>query len=943
MNSLRIMLFKLTARLQRVVPFISRAPAVEERLETHRLTSMHGAQKRKQLLLPIVAAAAISLAVLLSVSYVAQFSAVLRWFNYILVAVFIILALSLQYSAIVRSEELYELTALELDASKRLQDQLQFERDRIAATLRSIGDAIIAVDRDGHVTLLNYMAEYLTGWKESAALNRPVNEVMRLREEATRRAMPNPLLAMLASPPSAESVNREAVLVSKNSKEQSISYTVSQMVQKDGLVIGAVIGFRDTTMERRMNASKAMAKKALTSSVSPIVMANLRGDMLQINPAFTRLWGYEENEVYGRQIIEFVKADNIGVDKLQGEHRAIRKDGTELWVDMVGTLVRDDDNNPICLMFIFIDLTERKRAEEKLKEERLLLKSMLDNIPNIAWLKDRQGRYLAVNEPMARKLEKEPRDIIGRTNFDLLPEDISRMYDKDDQAVLESGQRISREEPFIMMAGETGWLQTTKSPIYNDKGEITGTTGIAVDITNLKNAEQMMKVYADELMGLAHASSDINGILDVKALEHAICENVCKISEPKMAWLGLLDESNRRIVPAAWCGLPSRTVENINLRWDDPVTGAGPAGTSVKTKTTVTCQDATSDPSCAPLHEDFRNVRSVLSAPLILEGEKVLGVLLVYSDKPGFFNRQRAELYQVFANQAAIALQNAKLIESLEEKIAARTFELELQKSEAEKANHAKSAFLANMSHELRTPLNAIIACSGVLWEDMFGPVNEKQKEYIGYIRNSGKHLLSLINDILDLSKVEAQKMTLSPSTIKLDTVLESLVRMLAEQAQQLKIRLVTKISDEARRDIEADERKLKQVVFNLLSNAVKFTPQGGQITLVAAIRKGSELDSNRFTETALNDAMEYAEISVADTGIGIKPEDVEKLFKPFSQVDTKTTRQFEGTGLGLVLSKKFIEMHGGAIWLESEPGKGSKFSFLLPVKQTAAAKPADK
>ena len=940
MDFVRITLFKLIAHMRRFAPFISRKPEVEERLETRRRSVQISPNRRWHLLVPMVAVAVAATSVLLAVFHIAQFAPSFHWINYAAIALFTSIMLVITYSAILRGEELYELTSLELEASMRLQGELQMERDRMAAALRSIGDAIIAVDRNGKITLLNYMAEYLTGWKEIAALGRPADDILRFKDETTRRTIANPLLAMLSSNSCGETATKEVLLLSKSGKEQSVIYTVSQMAKKDGMVIGAVLGLRDTTIERHINASKAIAKKALTSSVSPIVMANLRGDILQINPAFTRVWGYEENEVHGRQIIEFVKADSPGVDKLQGEHIAIKKGGSEFWVDMVGTLVRDDDNNPINLMFIFMDLTERKRAEAKLKEERLLLKSMLDNIPNIAWLKDRQGRYLAVNEPMTRKLEREQKDIIGKTNFEMLPEAVSQLYDTDDQTVINTGKSISREEPFVSESGSSGWLQTVKSPIYNDKGEITGTTGIAIDITSRKNNEQMIKVYADELMGLSLASNAIMGILDIESLRHAICDNVCKIGEPKMAWLGILDAKDKNITPVAWYGIASQVIKNYEVLWDDSPLGSGPAGSAVKAKKTSVCADTLTDSGFAPW-KDILNVRSALGAPLIFEGEKVLGVLMVYSEKPGYFNPQRAELYQIFANQAAIALENARLVESLEEKIAARTFELEIQKSAAERANHAKSTFLANMSHELRTPLNAIIACSGVLWEDMFGPVNEKQKEYIGYIRTSGKHLLSLINDILDLSKVEAQKMTMAPVSVKLDQVIEALVRMLSEQVLNLKIKMVILVSPEARRDIVADERKLKQVLFNLLSNAIKFTPTGGQITLSAAIRKGADLDVNRFTETTLNPALEYAEISVADTGIGIKPEDLEKLFKPFSQVDTKDTRQYAGTGLGLVLSKKFIEMHGGAIWLETESGKGTKFTFALPVEQPQPPKAA--
>jgi signal transduction histidine kinase len=229
----------------------------------------------------------------------------------------------------------------------------------------------------------------------------------------------------------------------------------------------------------------------------------------------------------------------------------------------------------------------------------------------------------------------------------------------------------------------------------------------------------------------------------------------------------------------------------------------------------------------------------------------------------------------------------------------------------AEAANQAKSEFLANMSHELRTPLNAIIGFSEVLSERMFGEINEKQAEYLADIQESGRHLLSLINDILDLSKIEAGRMELEPSDFDLPSAIEHSLILVRERAQRRGIGLGHTV-DEQLGMIHADERKLKQVLLNLLSNALKFTPEGGRIDVRAALRDG------------------IAEVSVTDTGIGISPEDQEAVFEEFRQVGT-ASKKVEGTGLGLAISKKFIELHGGKIWVTSQVGTGSTFAFTLP------------
>ncbi|MBF0328359.1 MAG: hypothetical protein HQL10_04315 [Nitrospirae bacterium] len=241
---------------------------------------------------------------------------------------------------------------------------------------------------------------------------------------------------------------------------------------------------------------------------------------------------------------------------------------------------------------------------------------------------------------------------------------------------------------------------------------------------------------------------------------------------------------------------------------------------------------------------------------------------------------------------------------------------LEIALLQAESASRAKSEFLANMSHELRTPLNSIIGFSEVLQDQLFGKLNEQQKDYIGDIKSSGKHLLSLINDILDLSKVEAGKMDMEQNVVQLKKALEQSVSILKEKALKGGANLELYVAPEADIEIIADERKLKQIMFNLLSNAVKFTPEGGSVTV-----KAERLD-------------DFIEISVTDTGIGIKSEDMHKLFQEFSQLESPYHKKYEGTGLGLALTKKLIELHGGTIRLESEYCKGSVFVVKLPLRQ---------
>jgi signal transduction histidine kinase len=221
------------------------------------------------------------------------------------------------------------------------------------------------------------------------------------------------------------------------------------------------------------------------------------------------------------------------------------------------------------------------------------------------------------------------------------------------------------------------------------------------------------------------------------------------------------------------------------------------------------------------------------------------------------------------------------------------------------------------MSHELRTPLNAIIGFSEVLSERMFGELNEKQEEYLKDIHASGQHLLSLINDILDLSKIEAGRMELELSDFHLPTTLDSALTLVRERAGRRGIALQVNV-DSRLGQIQADERKVRQVVLNLLSNAIKFTPEGGRIEVVAAPKDG------------------FVEVSVTDTGVGIGPEDQEGVFEEFRQVGT-ADKKVEGTGLGLTLCRKFVELHGGRIWVQSQVGVGSTFTFTILLRHDGA------
>ena len=407
-----------------------------------------------------------------------------------------------------------------------------------------------------------------------------------------------------------------------------------------------------------------------------------------------------------------------------------------------------------------------------------------------------------------------------------------------------------------------------------------------------------------ELKALGEVGRAVSSTLDLETVLSTIVSRAAQLAGMDGGSIWEYDEAREEFYLHATARLPNELVET--LRAMPMRKGEGALGRLAVTGEPVEIRDFADE---RDYQSRLRKIlirsgyRSVLAVPLLRE-DHLLGALAVNRSSPGGFSPKVIDLLRTFATQSSLAIQNARLYREIEQK-----------SRELEAASRHKSEFLANMSHELRTPLNAIIGFSEVLSERMFGEINEKQAEYITDILQSGQHLLSLINDILDLSKIEAGRMELELSDFHLPGTIDNTLTLVRERAGRRGITLGRTV-DERLGMIRADERKVKQVLLNLLSNALKFTPEGGQISVSATVQDG------------------VAEISVTDTGVGIAPEDQQAVFDEFRQVGTAAKR-VEGTGLGLAISRKFIELHGGEIWVTSQVGTGSTFAFTLPLQRS--------
>ena len=406
----------------------------------------------------------------------------------------------------------------------------------------------------------------------------------------------------------------------------------------------------------------------------------------------------------------------------------------------------------------------------------------------------------------------------------------------------------------------------------------------------------------EELKALGEVGRTVSSTLDLETVLSTIVSQASQLSGTDGGAIYEYDEETEEFHMRATQNLAMEFVEL--LRSTRIRKGEGAVGRMAITFEPTQIPDIERNPMYqsrlreAALREGYH---ALLAIPLLRE-QQIIGALVVNRRMPGEFSPEVIELLRTFAAQSALAIQNAHLFQELEEK--SRQLEI---------ADRHKSEFLASMSHELRTPLNAVIGFSEVLLDRMFGELNPKQDEYLQDIVSSGRHLLSLINDILDLAKIEAGRMELEVTDFHLPQAIENAITLIRERAGRRSIALEVQI-DPRLREIKGDERKVKQVLLNLLSNAIKFTPEGGQVGIQAALADG------------------FAEISVTDTGVGIAPEDHEAVFEEFRQVGSDYAKKHEGTGLGLTLSRRFVELHGGKIWVKSQLGQGATFTFTLPV-----------
>ncbi|MHB8771001.1 MAG: ATP-binding protein [Syntrophales bacterium] len=520
--------------------------------------------------------------------------------------------------------------------------------------------------------------------------------------------------------------------------------------------------------------------------------------------------------------------------------------------------------------------------------------------------------------------------------------------------IFEAGAaEVKHEQTGLDRQGHRVWSEIIALPIKNDEGAVVSALEIVMPVTERRHAEHAFRAI--------HAiSQTVNRSLDLETVLDAALENVMDLFTPHSAFIRLLDPTTKKLVFAAQKGLTAEELTLLNKSQDR---GEGLTGLAVDSSEVLVVEDLLTDPRTANTMGFSRRIgcRSVVTIPLFAK-EKLVGNMSFRTREPRPYSREEIDLCRSIGHQIGVAIENATLYrereanigelqrahqdlrsaaEELENRVRERTADLrevnrqlrreieERRKAqeqctraqeEAEAASAAKSEFLANMSHELRTPLHHIMGFTELLLDGSCGDLSEAQHEYLTDVRGSGDHLLSLINDMLDLAKVEAGKEALLLAEVQLPELLEECLAMFKDKTVTRGIRL-SLAGGNIPAEIHADRRKLKQVLCNLVSNAVKYTADGGRVSVSVRQRRGGKTGVPACTE-----------IRVADSGIGLRREDLERIFNPFEQVEDTRSRRFPGVGLGLSLSKRLVELHGGKIWAESAGlDRGSTFAFTIP------------
>jgi PAS domain S-box-containing protein len=694
------------------------------------------------------------------------------------------------------------------------------------------------------------------------------------------------------------------------------------------------------------------------------------GVYIYASPICLSLLGYEQEELIGRSIYEFLHPDDVVRIHLtyaviieqpiinRISYRMRCKDGQYIWLETKSQAVRDPQGDRIQeIIAVSRDVTTRKEAEDLLAASEERLKQVYDNSPIGIRLTDLEGNIIDTNPAFQNMLGYTKSEFAHMAVADITyPED--RQSDRHDENRLIAGiiPRFQREKRAITKKGELVWVNLTVTLVRDQAGKPLYVLGMVEDISDRKRTEAALKAsrsalrrQLEQTILLKQITQEIRRSLDIQQIFQITVTQVGELFEADRCLLHtFVDQPTPRIpLVAEFLQVGQESLLGLDLLIDENQY----VQNLLSQDEAFAADSVYQDKSLAPLLDIIQgfNIKSILAVRTSYQGQPNGAIFLHQCDRFRKWTYEEIELLEAVAAQVGIALAQAHLLERATQQsyeLVEKNNALEQAKQDAESANRAKSEFLAMMSHEIRTPMNGVIGMTGLLLDT---PLSEMQREYVEIVRSSGESLLTIINDILDFSKIESGKLELEEQPFNLLACVEGAIDLFVSEAVEKGLELTYLVDPDVPQRVRGDVTRLRQILVNLLANGLKFT-ETGEVGVSVSLRSPTTINLTPESAATLDqldhqheqvvEPLYTIQFAIKDTGIGIPPEKMERLFKAFSQVDPSINRQYGGTGLGLVISKRLCELMGGTMQVESEVGKGSIFSFTITTPAIATPKP---
>ncbi len=764
----------------------------------------------------------------------------------------------------------------ELSERKRAEEALEKSEKWFSTTLASVGDAVIATDMNGSVTFMNSVAESLTGWTRAKAAGKSMDLVFDIVNKQTRRPVENPVKKVFRDG-KVVGLADHTLLLSKSGREYDIEDSAAPILTDKGEGLGVVLVFRDITdkkqTEEETKRQKELLQLILGSVADGVVVADSNGKFLLFNAAAEQVVGIGATDAtpnqwsdrYGTYLPDAVTPYPANELPLARAMRGENVNATEIFirnakvpggrlVSITGRPLRGEDGALQGGVVVIRDITESKRAEEALRQSQEKYLLLFDSIPHPVWVYDLNSlAILDVNHSAIRNYGYSREEFHSLTLKDIRPaEDIPALLKSAAKAPLDTesaGVWKHRKKDGTLIDVEI----TSHPLVYGDRDS---RLVVATDITTRKRAEEALQTSEEKFRSVVQTANDAIVSADSQG----------SITDFNRGAEAIFGYSAREVIGKSLTVLmPDRFWESHQLGFKRYLETREPHVVGKTVELAAKKKDGTEIP-----------IEFSLSSWETREG---LFFTAILSD---ITHRKRTEELIMHAKEAA------------------------------ERASKFKDQFLSTMSHELRTPLNAVLGFSDLLADERYGPLNDRQQRYVSHIHTGGRHLLQLISDILDLSKIEAGRMELAREDVTVASAFAEVISALYPLAEKKSQALLQQV--EPHLQVRADAMRFKQVLMNLAGNAIKFTPEGGRIELAA-----------------LQVVDNQVRVEVRDNGPGIPPEQQQRIFEAFFRL-TETGSATEGTGLGLAITSRLVELHGSKLGIESRPGEGACFYFSLPL-----------